>query len=134
MEQTETASPQLGLNSLLCICLEWHEVGSRVTCDPPVMDTDRDVLCVVKDWREFLNAATHDGFSVGGSVPANELEQRKEQTLFTSMKRGEDNLIVTDDAVFAKRFLVATRLAKRLNLRLKADRLALFQAVLYGNG
>ena len=81
MSDTELANSQIGLNLLLGLCLECHAVGSRVTCDPPVMDTDRDMLCLVKD-----------------------------------------------------RFMVATRLAKRFNLQAKADRVALFQAVLYGNG
>lgn len=134
MDQKETADSQLEFNALLCLCSEWHEVGSRVTCDPPIMDTDRDILCVVDDWRAFISDAVQAGFTVAGSVPANELEQRKEQSLFTSLKRYDDNLIVTDDEGFAKRFLVATRLAKRFNLRLKDDRIALFQAVLYGNG
>jgi hypothetical protein len=96
------------------------------------MDTDRDVLCLVKDQKEFLDAATREGFVMAGSVPADQLEFH--QSPFTSLKRGEDNLIVTDAAWFASRFMVATRLAKRFNLRAKVDRVALFQAVLYGNG
>jgi hypothetical protein len=132
MTDTELAGSQIGLDLLLRLCLEWHEVGSRVTCDPPVMDTDRDVLCLVKDRKEFLDAATREGFVMAGSVPADELELH--QSLFTSLKRGEDNLIVTDTAWFASRFMAATRLAKRFNLQAKAERVALFQAVLYGNG
>lgn len=132
MSDTELAGSQIGLDLLLRLCLEWHEVGSRVTCDPPVMDTDRDVLCLVKDRKEFLVTATREGFVMAGSVPANQLELH--QSPFTSMKRGEDNLIVTDAPWFASRFMVATRLAKRFNLQAKAERVALFQAVLYGNG
>jgi hypothetical protein len=129
---TEMAGSQIGLDLLLRLCLEWHEVGSRVTCDPPVVDTDRDVLCLVKDRKEFLDAATREGFVMAGSVPADQLELH--QSPFTSMTRGKDNLIVTDAAWFASRFMVATRLAKRFNLQAKAERVALFQAVLYGNG
>lgn len=122
------------LSGLSSLCIEFHPVGSRITCCPPVLDSDEDYLCLVLDWREFLNTAIRAGFSVGGSVPADELELRKEQTKFTSLKRGVQNLIVTDDAQFAKQFMLATRLAKRFNLLLKNDRVALFQAVLYGNG
>jgi hypothetical protein len=132
MTDTEVAGSQIGLDLLLRLCLEWHEVGSRVTCDPPSLDTDRDVLCLVKDRIGFVDAATREGFVMDGSVPANELELH--QSPFTSLKRGEDNLIVTDAAWFASRFMVATRLAKRFNLQAKVDRVALFQAVLYGNG
>jgi hypothetical protein len=133
---TENPPPKhVGLTALLGLCVEFHEVGSRVTCDPPVTDTDHDWLCLTNDWREFINVAVRDGFSVGGSVPS-ELEQRKEVTLFTSLRRERDamNLIVTDSPEFAKRFMAATSVAKRLNLRVKEDRIALFQAVLYGNG
>jgi hypothetical protein len=42
------------------------------------------------------------------------------------------NLIVTDDLEWHRRFVAATSIAKRLNLMAKADRIALFQAVLYG--
>jgi hypothetical protein len=87
---------------------------------------------LVKDRKEFLDAATREGFVMAGSVPADQLELHK--SWFTSLTRGEDNLIVTDAAWFASRFMVATRLAKRFNLQAKAERVALFQAVLYGNG
>jgi len=99
------------------------------------MNTDSDWLCLTGDWHEFLSVAIREGFEVGGSVPANKLEQRKELTLFTSFRRKSDdlNLIVTDSPEFAKKFLAATSVAKKLNLLAKADRIALFQAVLYGN-
>lgn len=47
--------------------------------------------------------------------------------------KGDVNLIVTQDNKFYDRFMAATSVAKRLNLLDKADRIALFQAVLYGN-
>jgi hypothetical protein len=53
---------------------------------------------------------------------------------FMSWRSAEKvNLIVTASAAFAARHRVATALCKRLNLMDKADRIALFQAVLYGN-
>ena len=135
-ENMEDTKLRLGLTDLLARCVECHEVGSRVTCNPPALDTDHDFLCLTSDWREFVNAAMRENFVVGGSIPSDELELRKEQTLFTSMRRKLDsvNLIITDSADFAKRFMAATSVAKRLNLRVKKDRIALFQAVLYGNG
>ena len=133
MEDTKL---RFGLTDLLARCIEYHEVGSRVTCNPPVLDTDHDFLCLTLDCREFVNAAVRENFVIGGSTPSDEMELRKEQTLFTSMRRKLDsvNLIITDSADFAKRFMAATSVAKRLNLRVKKDRIALFQAVLYGNG
>lgn len=134
MEQTETANPQLGLNTLLCLCREWHEVGSRVTCDPPVCDTDRDILCLVDSTSEFTDQAELDGFRLMGSKVDEDTEDESGRSPFVSMKCGEVNLIATSDREFFGRFMAATRVATRLNLLNKGDRIALFQAVLYGNG
>jgi hypothetical protein len=62
------------------------------------------------------------------------LSEAIERNVFVSLRSGDVNLIVTSDARFAARFLVATRLATQLNLLNKNDRVALFQAVLYGKG
>ena len=120
---------------MLALCESRSAVGSRVTCNPPITNTDEDWLCLTSDWRAFLNVAVRDGYTVGGSVPADELERRKDIVMFNSMRRDRDNmnLIVTDDPEFAQRFLAATSVAIRFNLQSKEDRIALFQAVLYGN-
>ncbi len=50
---------------------------------------------------------------------------------FTSLRKGDINLIVTEREQFYKHFKVASALCKRLNLLAKGDRIAVFQAVLY---
>lgn len=110
-----------------------YEVGSRVTCNPPVFDSDSDWLVLVNDWNEFIDAAVSEGFEISGSVPADELKRPDSRQKFWSLRRGILNLIVTDCPKFAKQFVAATSVAKRLNLINKDDRIALFQAVLYGN-
>lgn len=124
------------IQTLLDRCIEWHHVGSRVTCDPPVTDTDNDILCLVdtSELKRFLLFAAVGGFEIAGSVPASELDISMEKSRFVSLKLGDMNLIVTADPEFAKRFMVATWLAKQLNLRVKRDRIDLFQFVLYANG
>jgi len=119
-------------HGLFSKCFELHLVGSRVTCDPPPTDTDQDVLCFVENKEAFAALAERDGYEVAGSVPADGLKSGNSK--FISLKKGECNLIVTDDVSFKNLFMVATRLAKRLNLLNRDDRVALFQAVLYGNG
>jgi hypothetical protein len=119
------------LDEVLSSCIEWHDVGSRVSCNPPPTDTDRDILCLVIDADAFAAAAT--GFHWGGSV-VGPLSEAIERNVFVSLRSRDVNLIVTSDARFAARFLVATRLATQLNLLNKNDRVALFQAVLYGKG
>ena len=109
-------------------------VGSRITCNPPPMNTDQDWLVLV-DLEKFDKIATDllaDGWEVGGSMIPTDDNYLPVQQRFNSFTRGVDNLIVTGSKDFHRRFLAASSVAKRLNLLEKADRIALFQAVLYG--
>src|SRR4051794_13369115 len=110
-------------------------VGSRVTCDPAPADTDRDWLVLVPLDRAqaFDCAITQAGWAQGGSdIPDESLETEPDDR-FRSYTLGIENLIVTSSEVFHRRFLAATSVAKLLNLQGKAERIALFQAVLYAN-
>ena len=105
-------------------------VGSRVTCDPPPVDTDEDWLVLLKhhkflDGLQFLES---EGFKLDNP---NE-HYRPEEGRFNSWRKGDTNLIVTRDWEFHRRFLAATHVAKTLNVMKKQDRVTLFQAVLYG--
>jgi len=106
-------------------------VGSRVTCNPPPTDTDQDILVLVDELQPFALKACAAGFDLAGSAPV-EHWLTTPTTLFASLTRGELNLICTETADFYNRFMAASSVAKRLNLMQKADRIALFQAVLYG--
>lgn len=105
----------------------WSAVGSRVTCVPAPTDTDEDYLILsandrTKELREI-------GFDSSGSP---EFYTGNDNGQFRSWRRGNVNLIITPDSHFHGLFLTATQLAKRFNLLRKEDRIALFQAVLYG--
>ena len=110
-------------------------VGSRITCDPPVMNTDIDYLLLVRDdkWGAFREHLDYiwslDGSDIHPSQDITAAEDR-----FQSYSYGSVNLIITLSRAFYDRFLAATSVAKRFNLLGKADRIALFQAVLYGRG
>lgn len=120
------------------VVLRVEHVGSRVTCDPPPTDTDDDWLVLVRQEQFtdnvsfFANALRMQGWKLGGSLPANEGKPLMPDERFMSLTRDGVNIIATESPLFFDRFIVATRLAKRLNLLDKADRIALFQAVLYG--
>lgn len=110
-------------------------VGSRITCNPPPTDTDLDVLLLIKP-KEFWNAIEclqDEGFELGGSdlVPAEE-SFPTEWEGFQSYKKGDINYIITTSEEFFDKFMLATNIAKELNLLKKEDRIALFQRVLYG--
>ena len=124
-----------GLTKLRAMCSLWEPVGSRVTCNPPPLDTDVDTLALVTDPRGMVDAiqcvtTDAEGYTFDGSI----IEDPTQQTLrFVSLKKGNDNIILTGCPEFAKRFMAATFVAKSLNLLNKSARIRLFQAVLYGN-
>jgi hypothetical protein len=120
-------------------------VGSRVTCNPPPVDTDCDYLVLAGDllwcrlltgheWREQEMFSPEKTVWVSAGSDVNDSENTTpENQRFRSYRNGDDNIIVTKSVEFYDRFLAATSVAKRLNLMRKSDRVALFQAVLYGN-
>lgn len=125
--------PELS-EEITALCLRHAPVGSRVTCTPAPTGTDADYLLLVDkakadEMRELVAAS----FEVDGSDLSDVVLNTPEDQQFISYSDGEINLIVTTSERFYRRFMAATSVAKRLNLLDKADRVALFQAVLYGN-
>jgi hypothetical protein len=113
--------------SLRHVVSRMQRVGSRVTCSPPPVDTDEDWLLLVRgDPAPSLHTL---GFTQDGSP---EFYTGSDAGGFRSWRKGDLNLVTTPDPHFFDLFVTATALAKRFNLLVKADRIALFQAVLYG--
>jgi hypothetical protein len=110
-------------------------VGSRITCSPAPEDTDQDVLVLVAKAQllDCVFELQDVGFSLDGSRPDDLQKHLESAESFSSFKQGDLNLILTSDERFFRRFMAATSVAKHLNLLEKEDRIALFQAVLYGN-
>ncbi len=114
-------------------------VGSRVTCNPPPTNTDRDWLVYISrpvDWIPFCDEMTDmSGWEIGGSQPE-DFDAATAHNWFNSFTKTidgvQENVIATCDFQFFTRFKAASSVAKRLNLLDKDDRIALFQAVLYG--
>lgn len=108
--------------------------GSRVTCNPPVLDTDQDYLI------EILNPTnTKISDAVGWfhifdfKFEGGEHYQVLASGSFMSFRKKDINLIVTANPEFARKHRLATKLCTQYNLLKKTDRIALFQAILYGN-
>jgi hypothetical protein len=112
---------------------EFFPCGSRVTCNPPPVDTDEDWLVHTENALAFREVALDVGFNIGGSLFLDAQCPLNADDRFSSYMRGDENLIVTQDRHFFDKFKAASSVAKRLNLLDKADRIALFQAVLYAN-
>lgn len=101
--------------------IPFFKTGSRVICNPPVMETDADFVVLdqagvlnLRSWAEATTDSEYDGGT-------------------HTFRLGEVNLIVVDDGDDFKRWKVATQIATRLNLTSKPERIALFQGVLYDN-
>lgn len=113
-------------------CNDAVETGSRYICDPPVMDTDEDWILdcsgegqmkkaerALKSYGFFVKAMADDNYD---DISEN----------FTSYNLGHINFILCNNRPFFQKFVLATELAKDLNLVKKDDRIKLFQGVLYG--
>lgn len=105
--------------------------GSRFICNPPPTGTDNDHVVLATRVRTAIKHFKATGFDCHSGLSA-AIDEGNSHDAFWSLRRGDINLIVTGDSDFYERFVLATKLARRFNLLLKADRVALFQAILYG--
>lgn len=121
------AKKELPMNPFLDKVVKMEYVGSRITCNPPPTDTDEDVLLLTDDLTMLIADCIEVGFTRDGTHTASY------PTGFVSLRNGTMNFIVTDDEEFYKKFMLATHVCKFLNLKSKADRICVFQAILYGN-
>lgn len=109
--------------------IEWHPTGSFYICNPSITDTDRDWIVYVYDAEKF---AKRLGQEVDDQIE--EGESCSDSPDFISLRILENaNLIVTEKPWFYKKFVLATEVAKRMNLRNKSDRILLFDAIIFGN-
>lgn len=112
--------------------IKYAFVGSTETCDPSPTNTDLDILVLSKECANLLKTSKRLGYSYTGSIIIDESGDMEENQFF-SIKKGIVNIIATEDARFFDRFILASKLAKRLNLLDKSDRIDLFQTILYDN-
>lgn len=98
--------------------------GSRVICDPIPMDTDIDVV-IYSDQDKFVdNLIRKEDFKpCYGSVS---------DSSFYSYRKGTVNIIHIHSKEGYDKFMLATGIAKRLNLTNKDHRIILFQSIRMG--
>jgi len=109
---------------------EWEPCGSRITCNPPVMNTDADYLVRTGNLIRFVETALRSGWEIGGSFQD---DDNQPGLHFVSLTKDDANLIVTKSGEFYRRFHAATVIATELNILDKPKRVRVFQAILYGN-
>lgn len=106
-----------------------YQTGSSVICNPPVLDTDIDFIIYSEERDELEEFLTKEGYSVSCT---DKEEYQLGAEGFECYRKGNINLIVTNDNEIYDRWVLATKTAKKLNLLKKKDRITLFQAILYG--
>lgn len=107
--------------------------GSKYICSPSVEDTDEDWIILVDDLNTTYSCLDKEGFIIGGSFWVDDSKENKNNNYWWSFKKSNLNLIITDCEKFFNDFVLATYVAKKLNLLKKEDRVTLFQAILYRN-
>lgn len=106
--------------------VKFQMTGSRYICNPAPTDTDEDYVALAAG--RLADALAQSGFEMNTNP-----ELYEGLPDFYAWRCGEFNVIQTNNLVFFARFVAATEAAKAMNLQSKADRIAIFQAVLYGN-
>lgn len=125
-------------------CSVWA-CGSRITNTPVPEGADHDFLVKVppeewKDVADYLSWAGYVNESDSGDYHVEPGPLAFQSWRYTGAigvnqsQVGEVNLLLTTDDEFVSRHREATRLARAMNLPVKADRIALFTAVLYHKG
>jgi len=107
---------------------EIYQTGSSVICSPPVLDTDIDYVIYTNEETKLDTFLKCEGFTK--TCPEEE-DYDMESEGFSCYRKDNLNLIVTTSSCWYNKWVLATQVAKKLNLRNKADRVMLFKAFLY---
>jgi hypothetical protein len=105
-----------------------YQTGSSVICSPPVLDTDIDFVICTTSYGKLYNFLKDHEFQ-RSCVEEEEYDLESEE--FECYRKGNINFIVTEDYEWYKKWVFATKVAKKLNLLKKEDRITLFKAILY---
>jgi len=101
--------------------------GSSVICNPPVLNTDIDVMFYTKDMASFSCYLIDNNWK--SSFEDYKLEA---DGIFKAYRKENYNVLLTQDIDYYDRFEEATILATKLNLLEKHQRIALFEYVVNG--
>ncbi len=105
-----------------------YQTGSSVICDPPVTNTDIDFIICTGKQKQLDKFLTDNGFD---NSTEDQVEYELEGEGFFCYRKDNVNLIVTTQYDWYLKWVTATKLAKKLNLLKKEDRITLFKFILY---
>lgn len=116
----------------------WFETGSRVICNPPVMDTDRDFVIYTDNQRALRKELEFLGYTYSSKdMEKYKLKATDPFEMYNSFDAyrhpdTDENLIVVSNTQDFRRWRVATQVATKLNLTNKNHRIILFRAIRSG--
>ena len=105
-----------------------YQTGSSVICNPPVTDTDLDYVIYTNEETKLDIFLKCEGFK---ESCVDKAEYDLGDNGFYCFRKENINLIVINDDKMYRKWIVATKLSKKLNLLKKEDRIILFQFILY---
>jgi hypothetical protein len=133
MNQPNTPTLGPGLDDVV---LRWARTGSSYTCYPPVTTTDVDWLVLLRhdeDLMEFcdslMRAGWHDCLVDDPAIKESYKNDPAYGTLWLALRKDEHNIMITTSQTWWLRALAATELCRRLNVRSKDDRIAIFRCI-----
>lgn len=105
-----------------------YQTGSSVICNQPVTDTDIDYVIYTNKEVKLDTFLKSKGYTKS-CEDKEEYDMEKEG--FSCYRLNNINLIITTDREWYLKWVLATEVARKLNLKVKADRVMLFKAILY---
>lgn len=105
-----------------------YQTGSSVICNPPVTDTDIDYVIYTNKEYKLDTFLKSKGYK---KSYAEEKGYDLEKEGFSCYRLNNINLIITTAREWYLKWVLATKVARKLNLKVKADRVMLFKAILY---
>lgn len=115
---------------LVTLYTECFRTGSSVICSPPVLTTDIDVMMHTKNVVSLYEYLLDNGWEPSKGDYSSDTGPVR---CWHSFRKGEYNLLITDDLEYYSKFEEATIVATKLNLLNKTDRIYLFNYITQGD-
>lgn len=103
----------------ISICI--FPTGSRIICNPPVLDTDEDWYVLINDYKEF-----DEVLDSGYTEPGKDDKYDHAEGEFVTYRKGTINLIVTTHRDFFLSGFLSTALCQQMNALSKDLRINVF--------
>jgi hypothetical protein len=102
--------------------------GSRAICTPAPKNTDDDHMVLINSY--IIRIRSYASYLEKHGWKASENPEGYSDDSIISLRKGEFNLLVTENLIYAIQWHTATLIARHMNLTSKTDRISVFKAAL----